>query len=101
MNDSDTKSKPGDIDISMYRGWMGNLGQVLHYLRTVNADQDRDGRFILAGAEPEVFLGVDLGDATEVVVPGETLFFRSGSPYSLAVGLRSTSYGLGIAVVIH
>ena len=29
-------------EVSAGRGWFGNMSQVKHYLRTVNADRDKD-----------------------------------------------------------
>lgn len=79
-------------------GWIGTNGQVLHFLRSVNADRDEDGRFIIAGGGVNTFLGMQ-GPDVDVVISGETVFFLQGKPVGLAGELRKTSYGVGVVVI--
>lgn len=80
-------------------GWFGTKGQLLHYLRVVGADQDEDGRFLIRGAGVVSFLGIDLGDQTEIVVDNDAEYFIKGQPCSLTSGLAQTSYGLNVHVI--
>jgi len=80
------------------RGWFGRRGQLEHYLRTVGADRDGEGRFIIRGVV-STFLGMDMGPSTEVVVPAEAQYFVNGQPQGLAVGLGRTSYGIRPIVI--
>jgi hypothetical protein len=76
-------------------GWFGTPDQLLHFLRTVNADRDEDGQFLVAGEEgPMVGLG-----GLDVVVPASTVYFTGGQAHGLASGLQGTSYGMGIVVI--
>ena len=74
-------------------GWFGSPEQVQHVLRSVGADKDEDGRFLLGG-EP-VFVGLD-GD---LVVPAGTEYLVNGKRANLAALLGSTSYGLAVKVL--
>ena len=76
-------------------GWIGMTSQVLHYLGTVGADRDAEGKFMVAGEEPSTLMG--LGE--EMVVPGGCCYLKDGHPVNLAAGLRSTSYGTGVVVI--
>lgn len=78
------------------RGWSGQMNQVLHYLRTVGADRDEDGKFLIEG-EVMSFLG--LGGNADVVIPAETYYFVNGQRKNLAAGLGTTSYGLRPIVI--
>jgi len=76
-------------------GWFGNVDQLLHFLRTVQADRDSDGRFLLGGTDrPAVGLG-----GFDVVVPAGTTYFVNGQAVGLASNLRGTSYGMGVVVI--
>jgi hypothetical protein len=79
-------------------GWTGIMSQVLHYLRVVGADQSEDGRFLIRG-DVVTFLGMG-GDNAETVVGPDAVYFVGGQEYNLAAGLRSTSYGVGVHVII-
>jgi len=79
-------------------GWVGVMSQVKHYLRTVGADQDNDGKFLIRG-DVVTFLGLS-GDNAETVVGPNTVYFRNGQASSLVFGLRSTSYGTVTHVII-
>ena len=74
------------------------MGEVLHYLRTVQADQDGEGRFLIAGSGVVSFLGVG-GNKADVVIDGDSAFFVKGKSRGLAAGLRGTSYGTGVHVI--
>lgn len=74
-------------------GWFGMRQQLMHALRTVGADQDGDGRFLITGAPITAGL-----DQEEVVVPDETNYLVDGDPRSLAGLLGGTSYGINITV---
>lgn len=75
-------------------GWFGQPDQMLHYLRTVGADRDAEGQFLVAGMPVVLGLG-----GLDVVVPTETVYFVGGQPCGLAAGLRGTSYGIGMVVL--
>jgi hypothetical protein len=78
-----------------HMGWFGTVDQLLHFMRTVGADRDEDGQFLVAGEEgPMVGLG-----GQDVVVPASTVYFVRGQAAGLASGMRSTSYGMGIVVI--
>ncbi|MBA7528377.1 hypothetical protein ES705_20560 [subsurface metagenome] len=86
--------------MSAGQGWIGLMGQVLHYLRVVGADRDEDGRFVTAGGDGVAsFLGLE-GENVDAVINADVVYFVGGKPCGLAAGLRTTSYGLG-AVVIY
>ncbi len=85
--------------MSNRQGWIGLQGQVLHYLRTVGADRDAEGRFLIGKGQVATFLGMDLGDATETVIDSDALYYHNGYPCGLAAGLHSTSYGVKVYVI--
>ena len=78
-------------------GWSGNLRAVMNYLRVVGADQEED-RFLLSGEGIIFFMGI-VEDNADVVVPASTKYYINGQPSSLAVGLQSTSSGIGVQVI--
>ena len=78
-------------------GWIGAQGQAMHFLRTMNADRDEEGRFLIAGKPPTTFLGMD-GDNTDMVIPDETVYRKDGVWWGLASGLAGTSYGMQVKV---
>jgi hypothetical protein len=68
---------------------------VLHALRTVGADRDDDGNFLIDGAVAS-FLG--LGE--EVCISDSAHYLVGGQPRSLAALMNSTSYGVrGVQVI--
>lgn len=73
-------------------GWIGDVEQLEHYLATVGADQDEEGKFKVWG---NVTVGIG-GD--EVVVHGNAEYAVDGHRCNLGAGLRSTSYGVGVKV---
>lgn len=75
-------------------GWFGGTGHVLHFLRTMGADRDTDGAFLLGGEPPAIGIG-----GQDVVVPAGTTYFIGGVPAKLAAGLRGTSYGMAVVVI--
>lgn len=89
----------GDIQACATKqpGWVGTMGQLKHYLRTVGADQDPDGRFFVAGAIV-TFLGLP-GDNTETLVSADAVYFVGGNARPLAAGLHATSYGSKAIVI--
>lgn len=76
----------------MSDGWIGEVEQLEHYLATVGADQDEDGRFKVYG---RVVFGLG---GQEIVVDGDAEYSVDGYRSNLAAGLRSTSYGVGVKV---
>lgn len=78
-------------------GWSGNNRAVLNYLRVVGADQE-EGKFIISGDGILSFLGIQDEDA-DVIVAYDTMYYVNGKAASLAVGLRSTSSGVGVMVI--
>lgn len=83
------------------KGWFGNRSQLLHFLRTVGADTDDEGNFLIGGppeAAPVSFMGSS-NPNTDVVIPGEAVYFKSGQASNLANGLGATSYGMSITVI--
>lgn len=86
-------------EVSAGRGWFGNMSQVKHYLRTVNADRDKEGNFLITGMEVLSFMGIDEGDRTEVIVPSTCSYLSGGRECNLAAGLATTSYGMNVWVI--
>ena len=80
-------------------GWSGNMMAVKNYLRVVGADQDEDGAFIIGGEGFVSFMGMELNDYSDVLVPSETVYFVGGKPSNLSAGLRSTSSGIGVVII--
>lgn len=79
-------------------GWSGVMRSVMHYLSTLGADRDEEGRFLIGGSGVISFMGMG-GENADVVVPADTVFFRYGKKVPLAAGLRSTSMGLAVNVI--
>jgi hypothetical protein len=77
----------------MDSGWFGSPEQVEHVLKTLGADKDEEGRFLLYGEAP--FVGLD-GD---LVVSSKVLYSVSGKRQNLVAALRKTSYGLSVTVL--
>lgn len=88
-----------EVKYKIGAGWAGVMRHVLHYLRTVGADQDEEGNFLIGGPGVMSFMGMS-GENAEVVVPAETVYFVNGRQAPLAAGLNATSYGLrGVTVI--
>ena len=84
--------------MSDYAGWIGINRQMLHFLRVVSADRDKEtGRFLVAGSIIS-FLGLT-GENAEIVVGADAKYFVNGQPCGLAAGLHSTSYGMKVQVI--
>ena len=83
-------------------GWIGSVGEVKDYLRSMNADRDPKGNFLLTGPEgsgPVNFMGAT-GDEAETVIRDEVCFSVDGNNLGLAAGLELTGRGLsGIRVI--
>ena len=79
-------------------GWAGIMSNVLHYLRVVGADRDPDGKFLVSD-DIVTFLGMP-GENAETLVSAEAKYFIDGQGCPLAVGLRSTSAGVAVHVII-
>ena len=77
------------------KGWIGTTDNVLYVLRTIGADQDTDGKFLIYGKPPASFLGI----GEETLVSEETKYSVNGIKYSLSGLLNSTSYGLKVNVI--
>lgn len=83
-------------------GWSGRMDQVEHYLKIIGADRtsEEEGNLIILGG-PGIFSFLGLTDRTaDVLIPHDTVYFMKGRPAGLAAGLRSTSYGVGVAVIV-
>lgn len=74
-------------------GWIGDPEQLLHVLRTVQADRDREGNFLIFG-EP-VFIGL----TGEAVVSAGAEYSVQGRWQNLAALLSATSYGVSVTVI--
>lgn len=79
--------------VASYGGWIGMAGQVEHYLAMVGADRDEQGRFLVGGS---VVVGMG---GEEVVLGNDAYYLAGGQKCNLAAGLRSTSYGVAVAVI--
>ena len=80
-------------------GWIGTMREVLHFLGTMGADRDDQGRFLIYGEGGVAsFMGVG-GENSDVVIPADTQYSRNGSRIGLAFGLSQTSYGLRVTVI--
>ena len=75
-------------------GWSGTDSRLQHFLRTMGADRDERGRWLVAGTVA-LFMGV----GPDVVVGADARYFVGGRPHGLALDLRGTSYGMGIVVI--
>jgi len=75
-------------------GWIGDREQLEHYLATVGADRDEDGKFLLYHDGVRSFMG----GGQEMVVSGAVEYSVDGHRSNLAAGLASTSYGMKVAV---
>lgn len=84
----------------MSGGWIGVARQMLHYLSTVGADRDEEGRFLVRPpGSVSSFMGME-GENAEVVVSGEACYRVGGERWcNLAAGLATTSYGLKVTVI--
>lgn len=80
-----------------HNGWMGTKGQLLHVLGTMGCDRDAKG-FHVDGPIFS-FMGIDMGDATEMVVGAEAVYYVGGKAVPLVGVLYSTSYGLKAIVI--
>ena len=80
-------------------GWIGTAEQIDHYLTTIGADKDEEGRFKIYfpadDGPPVSFLG--LGD--EFVLHGSEDYSVDGERRNLANGLREAEVGLGVMVI--
>lgn len=79
-------------------GWIGTRREMLYALRTFGAEQDGDGKLLIAGELPATFLGLDTEDA-ETVVSERVLCRINGQWVGVANLLQQTSYGLKINVI--
>ena len=84
--------------MSINRGWVGTMSQLLNYLRVVGADQTDDGQFVISG-DVVTFLGMG-GENAETVVGPDAMYYVDGRPSPLAAGLGVTSYGTRPIVII-
>lgn len=80
-------------------GWIGTSGQLKYALGTFGADRDDAGKIKWFGTPPAAFMGIDEGDATEVVVSADAEVEIGGRRNNVASLLRATSYGLKIQVI--
>ncbi len=80
-------------------GWIGTMRQLTYALRQFGAECDETGRVLITGQPPATFLGLTGPDA-EVIVPADCMCRINGHPASVVGLLRSTSYGLGITVIM-
>ena len=76
-------------------GWIGNARQLEFVLMTVNADKDKDGKFIVHSSAPASFMGMN----EEFVVPDDCEYSVGGKRANLSYLLNSTSYGTAITVI--
>lgn len=83
----------------MTAGWIGTRGQMLHALQTFGVDTDEEGKILIKNGLPFSFLGIDQGDETEVLLPGDIECFIAGKPVSIASLMRQTSYGCRVNVI--
>jgi len=88
------------MDEYKYMGWSGRNDQVLHFLRIVGADRDDDGRFILTPVDAVVFFLGIVTETADVVVNPQARYYVDGKGYSLVAGLRGTSYGHAVQVIM-
>lgn len=79
-------------------GWIGQQGQVTHYLSVIGADRDEQGRFIIVNGGAYTFLGL-VGDREEILIDGNACYLINGQPANLAAGLATTSYGMKVQVI--
>lgn len=79
-------------------GWFGPKGQMMHVLRTLGADTDDKGHFLVRGTIAS-FMG-DPSDNADVVIGGDAEYRRGGVWSSLPSAMNATSYGVrGITVI--
>lgn len=75
-------------------GWSGDINELLHVLRTLGADQDEQGKFIVSGG-----ICLFMGIGPDCVVDDEAKYMKGGEWYSMAAALGATSYGLKVTVI--
>jgi|GEM_PF-4804648 hypothetical protein len=74
-------------------GWFGRKDHMIHALRTMGADTDEDGRYLVKGH-------VVSGLGGEEMVIGNDAQYRMNGQWCGLVGLmNSTSYGIKIHVI--
>ena len=71
-----------------------NGSQLAHFLRTVHADRDPDGRPILSGVVTSF-----MGAGQDYVIGDDARYYVDGQPRGLAIGLGGTSYGMKVTVI--
>jgi hypothetical protein len=84
-------------------GWIGIMRQLLYYLSVVGADRDADGKYVVGGSITSITTFMGMGGEDAEVVVGEDAFYTVGGgarKVNLAAGLRSTSMGLGVKVIM-
>ncbi len=74
-------------------GWIGEVSHVLHVLRTVGADRDYAGNFLVYQNPPITGLTGDM------VIPADCEYSVGEKRANLACLLSSTSYGVAITVI--
>lgn len=79
--------------MSIGKGWIGDPEQLLHVLRTVGADRDAEGNFLVFG-EPVI-----AGLTGDVVVPAGAEYSVGGKRANIAALLADTSYGTQVTVI--
>ena len=75
-------------------GWIGTVDQVQHVLRTVGADVDENGAFIVGGQ-----IALFMGAGPDVVIGADAVYYRDGRQCSLAHAMAGTSYGVKVIVI--
>ncbi len=80
-------------------GWIGTMGQVLHYLATVRADRDENGSFLVRPHGSVSTFMDSKGDDAECVVSGSAEYRIGDRWANLSAGLSSTSYGQSVRVI--
>ncbi|GAC1326740.1 MAG: hypothetical protein NVSMB2_26100 [Chloroflexota bacterium] len=114
QTDRTDTSPQGSFLVQAGGGWMGSMGQLLHFLRTIGVDQDSEARpavrgtiaslLGLSGPDVDVVVGDDAQyryHARELPHDGPFESECANCSWSgVAAGLNGTSYGLRNVTVI-
>ena len=76
-------------------GWIGNVQELAHTLRSMGAEVDEEGRVKISG-DAATFMGV----GPEVVIGDEAYCIIDGQRVYIAEIMGGTSYGQGATVII-
>lgn len=81
-------------------GWVGTKGQINAFLDQQNADRDPETGAYHVSGEIAVFMGIDVGPETELVLDDNVLYYKDGKPLPLDQELARAGYGMHVYVIM-